>query len=311
MRKRLIALSIAALMSMCLSGCGTEPPHVITTDPVVVPETSPTIIASPTAEQATAMPQYAGSPAEAVNFGVPFFTAEELSATAVYETYSELDALGRCGPCTANIGLDLMPTEPRGEIGMVRPSGWHTARYDDLVEGKYLYNRCHLIGYQLAGENANERNLITGTRHLNTQGMLSYENAVADYVKKTGNHVLYRVTPIFDGDNLVADGVLMEAQSLEDDGAGVKFCVYCFNVQPGVVIDYATGDSWRDPDYVAPTETPGTGEVRYILNKRSHKFHSPTCSGAANIADHNKAETDKDRSTLIQEGYAPCGICKP
>lgn len=254
---------------------------------------------------------YEGCPYALVNGGAPFFTDEELNTNAAYETYPELDTLGRCGPCMANIGLELMPTEPRGDIGMVRPSGWHTVRYDDLVDGNYLYNRCHLIGHQLSGENANERNLVTGTRYLNTQGMLPYENKAADYVQKTGNHVLYRATPIFDGDNLVASGVLIEAQSLEDDGAGVQFCVFCYNVQPGVVIDYATGDSWRDPDYIAPTEAPSTGEVRYILNKRSRKFHSPTCSGAESIADHNKAETDKGRDALIQEGYEPCGICKP
>ena len=135
-----------------------------------------------------------------------------------------------------------MPTEERGSIGSVKPSGWQTVKYD-FVDGKYLYNRCHLLGYQLTGENANEQNLITGTRYLNVDGMLPFENMVADYVKETDNHVMYRVTPVFDGAELVARGVLMEAYSVEDGGDGVEFCVYCYNVQPGVKIDYATGDS--------------------------------------------------------------------
>lgn len=182
---------------------------------------------------------------EVINFGEPYFTDEEKESTEAFETYSELDELGRCGVAYANICEELMPTEERGEIGSVKPTGWHTVKYDQ-ISGKYLYNRCHLIGYQLAGENANELNLITGTRYLNVEGMLPFENEIADYVKDTGNHVLYRVTPIFDGDNLVADGVLMEAYSVEDDGAGVKFCIFCYNVQPFVGIDYATGDSWDE-----------------------------------------------------------------
>ena len=173
-----------------------------------------------------------------------FFSADELNG-GVFETYSSLDDLGRCGVAFANICPELMPTEPRGEIGSVQPTGWHTVRYDDLIDGMYLYNRCHLIGYQLAGENANERNLITGTRFLNVEGMLPFENMVADYVEETGNHVLYRVTPDFQGDELVARGVQMEAYSIEDDGAGVCFNIYAYNIQPGIEIDYLTGDSQR------------------------------------------------------------------
>lgn len=188
------------------------------------------------------LPAYTGQAYVEVNDNLPFFTQEDWT-TDRFETYSELDALGRCGVAYANVCREIMPTEPRGSIGSVRPSGWHTVRYDGVVEGNYLYNRCHLIGYQLAGENANEQNLITGTRYLNTVGMLPFENAVNDYVDETDNHVLYRVTPLFEGDDLVAAGVLMEAWSVEDEGAGVCFCVYCFNVQPGVVIDYETGES--------------------------------------------------------------------
>ena len=187
------------------------------------------------------IPAYSGSPYIIVNNNVPFFDATQYNSQA-FETYSELDTLGRCGVAFANVGKEIMPTGERGSIGSDKPTGWHTVKYDN-VDGKYLYNRCHLIGYQLSGENANKQNLITGTRYMNVDGMLPFENMVADYVKETNNHVLYRVTPVFDGNNLVAGGVLMEAQSIEDDGSGVKFCVYCYNIQPGISIDYATGDS--------------------------------------------------------------------
>lgn len=188
-----------------------------------------------------AVSDYTGSPYTIINNNEPFFTDDEL-ITESYEFYSELDDLKRCGYTMACIGQDIMPTEERGNIGSIKPAGWQTVKYD-CVDGKYLYNRCHLIGFQLAGENANELNLITGTRYLNVEGMLPFENMVADYIKETGNHVIYRVTPVYEGDNLVASGVLMEAQSVEDDGEGILFNVYCYNVQPGVIIDYATGTS--------------------------------------------------------------------
>lgn len=188
---------------------------------------------------------YSGSAYTEVNNNIPDFTQEELNITNSYEYYSDLDSLGRCQAAEVCIGKDLMPTEKRGAIGMVKPTGWHTVKYDN-VDGKYLYNRCHLIGYQLTGENANKKNLITGTRYLNTIGMLPFENEVADYVKSSGNHVMYRVTPDFDGSNLLANGVYMEAESIEDNGAGIKFNIYCYNVQPGIGIDYATGDSWSE-----------------------------------------------------------------
>ena len=205
--------------------------------------------------QSDALPEYLGEGAEsieeippfsdvayvAVNGNVPFFLPEEITDES-FEEYAELDALGRCGVTMACVGVDIMPTEDRGEIGSVKPTGWQSVKYD-CVEGKYLYNRCHLIGFQLAGENANKRNLITGTRYLKIEGMLPLENLVADYVKETENHVLYRVTPLFDGDNLVAHGVLMEGWSVEDEGVGVCFCVYAYNAQPGILIDYQTGES--------------------------------------------------------------------
>ena len=200
------------------------------------------------------IPAYSGDAYVEINGNVPYFTDSELSTTS-YEYYSDLDSLGRCGVCMANIGPDLMPTEERGEIGNIKPTGWHTIKYSEIIEGNYLYNRCHLIGFQLAGENDNEKNLITGTRYLNMSGMLPFENMVADYVKETGNHVLYRVTPIFEGDNLVADGVLIEAESVEDNGSGILFNVFCYNIQPGIVIDYATGDSAEDGTIVAKKES--------------------------------------------------------
>lgn len=190
------------------------------------------------------IPEYSGNPYVELNGNVPYFTDEELSTTA-FELYSELDSLGRCGACYANVCKEIMPTEERGSIGMVKPTGWHTVKYDCITD-RYLYNRCHLIGYQLAGENANEKNLITGTRYLNVDGMLPFENEVADYVDETDNHVLYRVTPVFSDDNLVASGVIIEAKSVEDKGAGVQFNVYCYNVQPGISIDYIDGQSWEN-----------------------------------------------------------------
>lgn len=227
---------------------GEQAPPLVTTSPSEntdspkVPDQAPTDIVDVTGFSLSSVAEYNGKAYVAVNGNVPYFTDSELT-TQSFELYSELDALGRCGTVYASIGQDLMPTEERGSIGMVKPTGWQTVRYDDLVDGKYLYNRCHLIGYQLTGENANTRNLITGTRYLNIEGMLPFENMVADYIDETGNHVMYRVTPIFEGNNLVATGVLMEGYSVEDKGDGISFCVFAYNAQPGVSIDYATGDS--------------------------------------------------------------------
>ena len=194
----------------------------------------------------TRLPPYEGKPWVVLRGNVPDFPEGEFSTTS-FERYSELDALGRCGAAYANVGRDLMPTEKRGPIGQIKPSGWHTVRYD-ILDKKYLYNRCHLIGYQLTAENANPRNLITGTRYMNVEGMLPFENKVADYVKRTGNHVLYRATPVFEGNHLVAKGVELEAMSVEDRGTGIRFHVFCYNVQPGIVIDYATGESRIDTE---------------------------------------------------------------
>ena len=250
------------------------------------------------------IPDFSGEPYAALNGNVPSFTDGELTDSS-YESYSQLDSLGRCGTAEACVGVDIMPTGERGAIGSVKPSGWQTVKYD-CVDGKYLYNRCHLIGYQLTGENANRQNLITGTRYMNVDGMLPFENLVADYVKETENHVLYRVTPHFAEDELVARGVQMEALSVEDKGEGVSFNVYVYNVQPGVIIDYATGESRLEEG------TAGGGEAAsYILNTSSKKFHLPACSGAASISKANRQEYAGTREELISQGYSPCGTCKP
>ena len=252
------------------------------------------------------LPPYSGEPYIAVNGNAPSFLPGEITANS-YEVYSPLDELGRCGTASACVGVDLMPTEEREPIGQVKPSGWQTVKYD-CVDGKYLYNRCHLIGFQLTGENANKQNLITGTRYLNVEGMLPFENMVADYVKETANHVLYRVSPVYDGGDLVARGVHMEALSVEDNGGGISFNVYVYNVQPGVEIDYATGESWLEGQ---PRPETGEPEAAYVLNTKSKKFHLPTCSGAASLKEENREEYTGTREALIDQGYAPCGTCKP
>ena len=287
------------------------------------------------------VPAYSGEPYTAVNNNEPYFTSDNLT-TEAFENYSELDALGRCGVAYANVCLETMPTEKRGSISEVKPTGWHSVKYDN-VDGKSLYNRCHLIGYQLTAENANQQNLITGTRYLNVDGMLPFENMVADYVKETDNHVLYRVTPIFTGDNLVADGVLMEGYSVEDEGDGICLCVYAYNVQPGITIDYATGDSWLSSEKgnsdsssggnsavsqsaadksgtqqaavqtesVKETSAPVSTGTEYILNTNTKKFHYPSCSSVKQMKASNKKEYTGSRDDLIAQGYDPCKKCNP
>ena len=247
------------------------------------------------------VPAYAGEPYVVIDDNQPNFSEEDRTSTESFEIYSPLDALGRCGVAYASIGQDLMPTEDRESISSVTPTGWMNREYD----GEYLYNRCHLIGFQLTGENANEENLITGTRYMNVEGMLPFENLVADYMKETDNHVLYRVTPVFEGQNLVASGVQMEAWSVEDDGDGVCFNVYVYNVPPGITIDYATGENWQEG------MEPSDGDVTYILNTSSHKFHYPDCAGVASMSEANRQEYTGSREDLIVQGYEPCGQCNP
>lgn len=251
------------------------------------------------------VPAFDGTAYVIINDNQPEFTQDQITDRS-YEQYSPLDNLGRCGAAIACVGRDIMPTEERGSIGQVKPSGWHTVKYD-FVDGKYLYNRCHLLGYQLTGENANEENLITGTRYLNTEGMLPFENLVADYVKETGNHVMYRVTPVFDEDNLVARGVQMEALSVEDQGAGVRFNVYVYNNQPGVEIDYRSGESWLKENQTVVQDDATT----YILNTNSKKFHTADCGNGSSISDDNRKVSTQTRQQLLTEGYTPAGCCEP
>ncbi len=320
----LFFLALLLLLSLLAVGCDfgggdgtTAATTTVTTTTVTTTVTTAVTTAPPTpghAVSVTEVPPYAGSPYAIINNNVPGFTEDELT-TESYEFFSPLDSLGRCGVTLACIGRDLMPTEERGSIGMVKPSGWQTVKYD-TVSGKYLYNRCHLIGFQLTGENANERNLITGTRYMNVDGMLPFEDMVADYVKETGNHVMYRVTPIFVGNELVARGVQIEALSVEDGGDeidGIMFNVFVYNVQPGITIDYATGASRLEGE-APPTAPPAPEEDEgavYILNTNTDKFHREDCRYATSIQETNRVEFIGDRQDLIDDGYSPCGTCKP
>lgn len=242
-----------------------------------------------------------------INNNEPEFTEDEYTTDA-FEAYSPLDYLGRCGPAYACLGRELMPTEDRESISHIYPSGWQSVQYD-IVEGGSLYNRSHLIGFQMSGENDNEENLITGTRYMNAHVMLPFENLVADYIKDTGNHVLYRVTPVFEGSNLVASGVQMEALSVEDGGADICFNVYIYNIQPGIEIDYATGDNWPAEKQQSTDNTELT-EV-YVLNVNSKKFHEADCGSVADMSSENRQEYKGSRSELIKQGYDPCGNCRP
>ena len=254
------------------------------------------------------VPEFCGEPYVKIKDNVPDFNDKELKKIS-FEVYSELDELGRCGVAKACIGKDIMPTEERGSIGQIKPSGWHTVKYN-IVDGKYLYNRCHLIGYQLTGENANPKNLITGTRYLNVEGMLPFENMVADYVKETANHVLYRVTPVYDDSNLVARGVQIEAKSVEDKGEGICFNVYVYNNQPGIAINYLNGISKIDDGKPFGSQS-GVTNGKYVLNTNTKKFHYADCSSAKRTKEENKATTNKGREELINEGYTPCKQCNP
>lgn len=291
-------LSGVLVLSLLLSGCELGLPQ----------ENQQASAGSVSLEE---VPAYSGSPYVELDGNQPGFSLEERT-TDSFETYSTLDALGRCGPAYACIGQDLMPTEDRESISSVRPTGWVQAEYD-FVEGGSLYNRCHLIGFQLTGENANEENLITGTRYMNVEGMLPFENMVADYIKETGNHVLYRAIPIFEGENLVASGVVMEAFSVEDEGEGVCFHVYVYNVQPGVEIDYATGESWETGDSASSAlESQAEEQKRdYVLNTSSKKFHRPDCPSVDSMSEKNQQEYHGTREELIAQGYEPCGSCNP
>lgn len=319
-KRRVWLLTALTWIALALSACGgaeTEPPE----ESVVAEANAPGLgvpEAQPPAEEKqsetppssegvfslSGVEPYTDQAYVPVNGNQPYFSENDLTEQS-YEYYSDLDELGRCGVAHACIGVDLMPTEDRESISQVKPTGWINVKYDN-VDGKYLYNRCHLIGFQLSGENANEKNLITGTRYLNVDGMLPYENLIADYVKETENHVMYRVTPVFEGDNLVASGVLLEAQSVEDQGEDIEFCVYVYNVQPGIEIDYATGES-RPADGSEPVPQ-GTD---YILNTNTGKFHYPDCSSVDQMKESDKLPYTGSRDDVIAQGYDPCKRCKP
>jgi DNA-entry nuclease len=285
------------------------------------------------------IPEYSGVAYVEINGGQPFFTEDEITDEA-FESYSELDALGRCGMAYACIGIEIMPTEERGDIASVTPSGWEYGGQSnnntyDFVENGYVYNRCHLIGFQLAGENDNERNLITGTRYLNIEGMLPFENMIAEYVEETENHVMYRVTPIYNGFDYVAQGVLMEGYSVEDNGWTICFCIFAYNVQPGVTIDYFTGVNVANGEQLPEIDTSDddrnntaqdkdeskdegddegnhSGEdVSYVLNTNSKKFHLPDSSCVGKINEENRKNYYGTKEELEADGYVACKLCKP
>ena len=271
------------------------------------------------------IPEYSGTAYVEINENIPEFTDEEKQNTTSFKKYSDLDFLGRCGVAFANVGQDIMPTEKREAIGMIKPSGWHTVKYPEIIKDRYLYNRCHLVGFQLVGTNADKRNLITGTRYLNVDGMLLFENQVVDFVKETNYHVLYRVTPIFKDNELVARGVQMEGYSVEDKGKGICFNVYVYNVQPGITIDYVTGNSEPNTNVdinndlknnqnkinITDGNVTTTETNTYILNDNTKKFHKPTCSSVKQMNDENKKEWNGNRETLLNQGYSPCDNCHP
>lgn len=324
LQKTLLPLLLVVIL--CFTGCSETTPDTnntlsnstqtttASTDEPSLQEDIPSTSEAASAIDLSNIPAFSGEPYVVINDNIPDFTDTDLTTSSL--EYSSLDTLGRCGVAYACIGTDLMPTEDRGSIGQVKPSGWHTVKYD-CVDGKYLYNRCHLISYQLTAENANENNLITGTRYLNVKGMLPFENMVADYIKETGNHVLYRVTPIFEGNNLVASGVQMEAKSVEDNGEGILYNVYCYNSQPGVGINYAAGDSWLDgettesQDSISQSGSLENSKVTYILNTNSYKFHVSSCSSINQMSESNKQEFTGSRDEVVAMGYDPCGRCNP
>ena len=323
--KRYLA-SLILMMAVMLGACNGSDAYAKQQEKLAAQELA-TVQGTNEASLGSGELKYTRKAFEYVNNNVPAFSDAEFT-TEAFENYSEMDKLGRCGVAYANICTELMPTEEREGIGMIKPSGWQTVKYQGLVEGNYLYNRCHLIGFQLAGENANERNLITGTRYMNVDGMLPFENQVADFVKNTGYHVLYRVTPVFDGNELVARGVQMEAKSVEEKGAGLSFNVFVYNVQPGVIIDYSNGNSRLDENYdpikaeqetkvneTALNETSSdlesSTDVRYVLNVNSNKFHYPSCKSIKRMKKENRVDTSLSREILIERGFSPCGSCNP
>ena len=323
--KKLCSLvALILIMIICATGCdinNVAPTVGDTNTPTTTSPTAPTNDVELDQNSATIVTDvellaknYSGKPYVIVNGNMPYFNDNEKSVTSAFELYSDLDSLGRVGVAYANIGKELMPTEDRESLSSVTPTGWHNKKYD-FVDANWVYNRAHIIGFQLAGEQANKLNLMTGTRYFNVKGMLPFENMVADYVRETNNHVLYRVTPVFVEENLLAEGVLMEAWSVEDNGDGICFNVFCYNVEPGVEFDYATGKNWVATDKPSSdnsdVENGSFNQNTYILNINSKKFHLADCSSADKISEKNKQVYKGNRNDLIDDGYEPCGFCHP
>ena len=333
---KLLLLAVLLCISTCSAGCSFLPD--VHTSPVSRPEPAPAAVSASVFHSAASakldlsqIPLWSGEPWTRVNGNTPFFTEEEITEQS-FEEYGELDALGRCTGAFACVGPDLMPTGARESISEIRPTGWHIVKYDG-IDGNFLYNRCHLIAYGLTAENANERNLITGTRYMNTAGMNDFENETIAYIRRTGNHVLYRVTPVFEGSNLVASGVLMEGLSAEDSGRGIRFCVYAYNVQPDVIINYETGESTgalftgtENIDHSPARQNPSANDahagsddgftepasdITYVININSGKFHRPDCSSVREMSQHNRRDVTDTREELTARGFEPCGKCRP
>lgn len=306
----------AAVATAVTSGSETEPVTASLTEAVT--EKKEIIFPTDASIELSSLPEYSTSSYVEINGNKPYF---DVFTDEYFEKYPELDSLGRCGTVFEMLGPETLSETEREGIGMIKPSGWHTVKYPEVISDLYLYNRCHLIGYQLCGKNADERNLITGTRYMNLSGMLQFEDRTAEYIKQRGNHVLYRVTPLFDGNNLVANGVLMEALSVEDNG--LCFCVYCYNVQPGIVINYSDGESWvietveetiqTEPEEIVREIIPADEPVgqQYILNTNTKKFHYPTCSSVNQMKEKNKKEYTGTRDEIINQGFSPCKNCNP
>lgn len=260
------------------------------------------------------IPKYSGQPYVEINNNVPFFEENEKTANA-FQHYFDLDELGRVTMAYGSLGQEILPEEERGDISSIHPTGWVQNRYECIKDGQALYNRCHLIAFSLSGQNANPKNLMTGTRYMNVKGMLPFETKTLDFIKETNMHVMYQVTPMFEGDNLVAHGVLMQAKSVEDDGKGLSFNVFCYNVQPGIGIDYKTGNNWLLEDSAQTsqthTEQAQSPAQDYVLNTRSQKFHQPSCDSVKDMSQRNRQDVHESRDNLITQGYSPCQRCNP
>lgn len=324
---KILLLMLSLCMVVTMAGCGSNSASSSSDTGSVSSSTASQSASSNTvnSDSVGSVPKYSGEASITINNNVPKFTKKQLASAKSYQKYGKLDNYGRATSCIACIGKEIMPTTKRGSIGMIKPSGWHLVKYD-FVDGKYLYNRCHLIAYELTGVDGKShylaQNLVTGTRYMNIEGQLPYENMTTEYIKSTGNHVLYRSTPIFIGDNLLCSGVHMEAESIEDNGKGIKFNVYCYNVQPKVVIDYATGDSHLFSDKstasssnssnsVSNASTSSSGKNIYVINTNTKKFHKPSCASVKQTLAQNKKTVHETRTQLINEGYSPCKRCNP